>query len=367
MILVRGSSSRHGKTSLWAQLITEQSKKEEYCLRVELESLKEDEERLWKQRSRVDWLKAGDRNTRFFHTRASNWKKKNEINMLQEDNGNMITDMKEIQNLITTYFCNSFTSKRPQEQHIDDVLRHMEPKVTMHMNQSLTQAYTTDEIVLITDNILVAYEVNHFLKNTRRGKEYFIALKLDMSKAYDCVKWSFLKRVLEKLGLNDRFVRLVFLYISTVSFSFILIVDIFGNIVPERGIRQGDPLSPYLFILCAEALSSMLLACENQGELRSVRVARNAPQINHLLFADDTVIYCKAVVEEVLWVKEVLKQYELASGQLINKEKSCMVFSKNTLVTRREELSNIMEVRFDNVPTTYLGLPAFIGSSKTLT
>ncbi|KAL0413880.1 UNVERIFIED_CONTAM: hypothetical protein Sradi_1589700 [Sesamum radiatum] len=134
---------------------------------------------------------------------------------------------------------------------------------------------------LITDNILVAYEVNHFLKNKRR-----------------------------------------------------------------------------------EALSSILLACENQGELSGVRVVQNAPQISHLLFADDTVIYCKAVVEEVHCVKEVLKQYELASGQLINKEKSCMVFSKNTPFTRREEVSNIMEVRFDNVPTTYLGLPTFIGSSK---
>ncbi|KAL0406255.1 UNVERIFIED_CONTAM: putative mitochondrial protein, partial [Sesamum latifolium] len=146
----------------------------------------------------------------------------------------------------------------------------------------------------ITDNVLVAYELNHFLKLKTKGKHGFMSLKLDVSKVYDRVEWSFLERVLLRLGFHQRFVSLVMMCVTSISFSFLLNGEQFGFLKPERGLRQGDPLSPYLFLLCAEAFSGMIQKAERDGLIQGIAVSRTAPPICHLLFADYTLIYCQA-------------------------------------------------------------------------
>ncbi|KAL0358467.1 UNVERIFIED_CONTAM: putative mitochondrial protein [Sesamum angustifolium] len=90
----------------------------------------------------------------------------------------------------------------------------------------------------------------------------------------------------------------------------------FGFVKPERGIRQGDPLSPYLFILCAEGFSCLLQTKEHDGDIRGVAVARRAPKVSHLLFADDTLIFCQATKEAMRCIRGILEKYERASGQI---------------------------------------------------
>ena len=91
---------------------------------------------------------------------------------------------------------------------------------------------------------------------------------------------------------------------------------------PTRGLRQGDPLSSYLFLLCAEGLSTLLLYEEEVGGIDGLRVCRNAPLVSHLLFADDSLILMKADMKNATFLQQVLDTYCANSGQLVSLTKS---------------------------------------------
>ena len=111
---------------------------------------------------------------------------------------------------------------------------------------------------LITDNVIVAFETMHPISQKKGGKIGEMALKLDMSKAYDRVKWACLDKLMEKLGFVEQWRRLIMQCVTTVSYAININEHPKGHIIPTRGIRQGDPLSPYLFLLCAEGLSALI-------------------------------------------------------------------------------------------------------------
>ncbi|KAL0337647.1 UNVERIFIED_CONTAM: hypothetical protein Scaly_2039800 [Sesamum calycinum] len=164
---------------------------------------------------------------------------------------------------------------------------------------------------LITDNVLVAYEMNHYLAHKYGGTMGHAALKLDLSKAYDRVEWIFPKRVLAKFGFHPS---LILLCVSTSSYSIVLFGQLFGHSDPERGLRQGDLLSLYLFFFCVEALSHLISLAEANGDIRGVAGSCHGPRVSNLLFADDTLCFCQATVEAMRCVRQVLEKLERASG-----------------------------------------------------
>jgi hypothetical protein len=147
----------------------------------------------------------------------------------------------------------------------------------------------------------------------------------------------------------------------------VTIEDTAGPIFPGRGLRQGDPLSPYLFILCAEGLSALIRQAERNGSLLGVKVCRNAPIVSHLLFADDCFLFCRANVDEVNELMRILQIYEHASGQEINLVKSEVFISRNMSQAAKEDLSRILGVKHVLDTSIYLGLPSMIGRSKKAT
>lgn len=136
---------------------------------------------------------------------------------------------------------------------------------------------------LITDNVLIAYEMTHFMQTKRGGGDGYATLKLDMSKAYNRVEWSFVEKIMRKLGFHDRWIALIMRCIRTVNYRIKVNGELTEQIRPTRGLRQGDPISPYLFLLCAEGFSALLNAAESECRLQGVSICANAPSITHLL------------------------------------------------------------------------------------
>ena len=146
-----------------------------------------------------------------------------------------------------------------------------------------------------------------------------MALKLDMSKAYDRVEWSFLEATMVKMGFNEKWVALVISCINSASYSILVIGVPKGDIRPTRGIRQGDPLSPYLFLICFEVLNCQLQQEAKSKAIRSFSLCKNGPKITHLFFADDTLLFFRATMSDLDVIQHILSLYEQASGQKLNR------------------------------------------------
>ena len=143
---------------------------------------------------------------------------------------------------------------------------------------------------------------------------------------------------MRKLGFQEEWIRLIMTCVTTVSYSVLINGKPEGKIILTRGLRQGDPISSYLFLLCAKGLTAMLLRDEREGLISGISVCRGVPRISHLLFADDCIIFDEASIREGNKVLKVLDDYERESGQKFNREKTSLIFCKNTNKESQEEI-----------------------------
>ena len=217
---------------------------------------------------------------------------------------------------------------------------------------------------LISDNILITQEIFHGLRTNKACQGKYIAIKTDMSKAYDRVEWDFIRALLLKMGFDPHWVKLIMECISSVQYHVLLNGQPRGHILLQRGLRQGDPLSPYLFIMCTEALIANIKKAERGKHLTGMKVAKACPSISHLLFADDSLFFCKAQKEECHTILRILKKYKEVSGQLINFQKSSIQFGHKIKESTRQELRDILGIQNLGGMRSYLGLPESLGGSK---
>ncbi|KAH9782560.1 reverse transcriptase domain-containing protein [Citrus sinensis] len=432
------------------------------------------EEIYWKQRSRADWLKEGDKNTKFFHHKASNRKKKNRIWGIENSSGDWLKRAKDVEDEFCNYFTELFTTTKPSQNQMEAVLKGITPRVSEDMNEALEKPFTAEEVTealnqmcptkalgpdglpaafyqkhwkevkegvlttclhilnnqgtlaplnytyiamipkkgkprkvtdfrpislynviykivaksvanrfkqilhqiispmqsafipdrLITDNVIVGYECLHKIRHCKGRKNGLVALKLDVSKAYDRLEWSFIEQTMKCMGFSQNWICLVMKCISSVSFSLIINGSVRGVIKPQRGLRQGCPLSPYLFITCAEVFSSLLLQAEQQKLIHGLSFGKEL-SISHLLFADDSLIFSRASMTDCGNLKKILDCYSAASGQIFNFEKSSLFLSGNVQHDRATAIGQIFHLNIVSRHEKYLGLPAMIGRKRS--
>lgn len=217
---------------------------------------------------------------------------------------------------------------------------------------------------LLTDNAMIAFEVNHYMRRRTQGNRGLAGLKIDISKAYDRLEWGFIKNMMIRFGFHERWIERIMTFISTVSYGFIHNGAEIGRVIPTRGVRQGDPISPYIYIMGAEGLSAMLRRNVDDGLIHGCTVAKGAPNISHLFFADDCYLFFKATEVEANNMKRILNRYESISGQRINFWKSTVVFSPNTSVDDRTKVCDKFGVTEIERPRNYLGMPMIISRNR---
>lgn len=167
-----------------------------------------------------------------------------------------------------------------------------------------------------------------------------------------------------KFGFDTKWIEWIMTCVRKTTFSVNINGSPKGFIQLERGIRQGDPLSPYLFILCAEVLSHMMRRAETQGNIIGIKISNASPSVTHLLFADDSLFFCQANMKAAKVIQNVLLQYECASGQKVNTNKSALTFGKRVPNTTKTQIRRQLQIFNDGGCGKYLGMPEQFGRKK---
>lgn len=413
----------------------------------------------WAQNSRVNWLKLGDRNSKFFHTCASIRRRKNNISVLEIE-GEKITDPEKIKKEAILFYRNLFSEKnrtRPFFSHlsfnqisetqandliapfshteIDEAVASCNPSKSpgpdgfnFHFIKASWHSIKEDFYLMIHEfwqtgilprgsNVAFialiakietpsgfkdfrpismvgcvykviakllarrlkrvmsdlvgphqssfiegrqildsAFIVGELLDSCKHSSKGSVMLKLDFHKAFDCVSWSFLDWTLEKMGFPLTWRKWISSCVTSAAASVILNGSPSMPFKLQRGLRQGDPLSPFLFILIAEVLSLMIKKATSLNLWSGIAVCKNGPLLTHLQFANDTIIFAAQDMEALTNIKKILILFELTSGLQINFHKSELL-GINTSQFWLQEAAAKLHCKVGSFPIVYLGLP----------
>ncbi|XP_058782945.1 uncharacterized protein LOC131657578 [Vicia villosa] len=213
----------------------------------------------------------------------------------------------------------------------------------------------------IKDCLCLASEIANLLDKKTVGGN--VVLKVDITKAFDTINWSFLLKVLKRYGFNNTFCHWISTILDSAYMSVAFNGSIHGYFPCKRGVRQGDPLSPLLFCLAEDVLSRHISSLVSTGKLLPMKATKNLCIPSHILYADDILICCKGKSSNITALQHLFHNYSVASGQYVNTAKSfiyCGAMDNN----RATHLSSLTGFSKGSLPFRYLGVPIFKGRVK---
>eukprot|EP00253_Pinus_taeda_P026517 PITA_26517 len=404
---------------------TEESISKEGSILGQLEERRKQEEILWRQKSRIKWLREGERNTKFFHQAMIKHRQRNRILSIKDRNGNRVIEQAEIEQVLIDH--HKEILKEPQAdrmQAIQEICSAIPCLVSEDQNKALMRAATLEEIEETVkamkkgtapgpDGFTVDFfqagwhflgkEILEMVEESRMNQKVWPALnstfyalipkndnredpngfrpialcnviykiitammakrlKPMLDKLISAEQTGFVEGrqildglvVLESFGFCRRWIYWIHNLISSPNFSILV------NGIPSkpfsasRGLRQGDPLSPFLFILAAEGLGRFIKKERETGKIKGLKLWGHNLCLTHQQFVDDIMLFGEPTVKEVKHLRNFLDIFAEASGLEINKDKS-RVFIFNSVEQVKAHLTRLLGFRQGELPTKYLG------------
>lgn len=191
--------------------------------------------------------------------------------------------------------------------------------------------------------------------NRLKSKIGWLILKLDIKKAFDSISWSFILHILRAFNIPSQWTKLIESCFSNMEYTPILNGSKLTPFKPTRGIRQGDSISPYLFILAMEYLSILINHAINNKTLRPFKFKSHNLEVSHLLFADDVLLFAKADNTSINTINSIIHDFCNTSGMEINLDKSKLWLSPSVPQVMKQSISNTLGVPLTQNLGTYLG------------
>ncbi|GKV25367.1 hypothetical protein SLEP1_g34816 [Rubroshorea leprosula] len=205
----------------------------------------------------------------------------------------------------------------------------------------------------LVDSVVVA---NEAIDEVRKRKSQCFVFKIDFEKAYDKVSWSFLDYMMEKMGFDKVWREWIAECLRSNTMSVLVNGSATKEFSMSRGLRQGDPLSPFLFLMVAEALNGLTSAVVEKGYFCGVKIGDGELEISHLQFADDTIFMGEATEDNIWMIKCIMRAFELVSGLKVNYRKSSLI-GVNTDEEWTRKMSWLLNCKTAALPCKYPGMP----------
>ncbi|XP_026399704.1 uncharacterized protein LOC113295588 [Papaver somniferum] len=383
---------------------------------VTLQEIRMRQSIMLKQKSRNKWLKEGASNTSFFHANIHTLRSSNMISELVDDDGNVISNCDQIRDYTVSYFESKFNGVElpideqlfhyehdsifTEESHRMDTIptydeikadvydldadsapgpdgfsgcfyRHCWDVIQKDLYNAITYCWKHQRIPNgeqvafmkgrnIHENISVASEMVNDLKTKRKGGN--VGLKLDITQAFDTVRWSFVLNVFRRYGFSQQWCSWIYSLLSSARISIILNGSPEGFFKTNRGLRQDDPLSPLIFVLIEDVLSRNLTKLFLENKMTPM-LSKKGIYPTHLFFADDIMIFCKSNLRSLHNLLELLGKYQTALGQTVFRQKSKVYYGGGTL-SRCRNITDLLGMEVSTFSDRYLGVQIMPGAVK---
>nr|GEV31370.1 putative ribonuclease H protein At1g65750 family [Tanacetum cinerariifolium] len=339
-----------------------------------------EERRLWfekereaismaRQKARIKWDVEGDENSRFFHSYIKRRNNKKNIRGLMV-NGMWCEDPILIKAEVARHYKKLFSKDgevRPifcnnkVEKLSDEEARLLEKEFSdlevwdavrgCKVVGDVQNAFIKGRYIL--DGVLIANETIDWIK---RSKRKGIIFKVDFEKAYDCLNWRFLLDIMKRMGFGVKWCKWIESSLSSSSMSILVNGSPTEEFNLERGVRQGDMLSLFLFILAVEGLNALVNEAVEKGIFKGIAVGNDSVVVSHLQYADDTLFLGDWSKENAKTLVCILKCFEKVSGIWVNMNKS-KIYGIGVSAEEINGMARWMKCGIGEVPCTYLGLP----------